>query len=1131
MYSAASKLKIFALVLALVSLIALGSGPLFGQAINGNIVGTVTDPSGAAVSNGDVTATNPATGFTVTAKTNETGGYRFDNLPVGDYRVTTRAAGFRTTTVQVNVLLNATATANVHLELGAATETVEVSGAAPIIDTTTANLQNTFESRMLQDLPTANFGLATNGQNLGVLNLSLLDAGVGSSGGLGAGTGPAISGQRPRNNNFTVEGVDNNNKGVTGPLIYVPTDAVANFTLLQNQFAPEFGHSTGGQFNIVIDSGTNTFHGKLYEYFQNRNLNAIDQAVANATTTGKPENPRFDNNRFGGQVGGPIFKNKLFFFVNYERNPLGLATFLGQPILAPTAAGYTTLSGLAGVSASNIAGLQQYAVAPTGCTAADVTNSICPGLTVPVNGSDVQVGILPVIAPNYQNLNALTTSMDYVIGSKDRLSGRYIYNKWIAIDNTANLPVFYTSLEQPYHLINISEYHTFSPTVSNEFRVGYNRWAYDYAVPNLTFASNLDAFPNITIDELNNINVGPDPNAPQYSVQNTYQATDNLTWVKGAHTLKFGVEYRKYISPQLFIQRSRGDYEYDTLENFANDALPVFAERSFGSVGYSGDQYATYWFVNDIWKIRPNLSLNFGVRYEYTSTPFGWTQQKLNSVADVPGVLTFGSPKAPTKDYMPRVGFAWSPGSSGNTSVRGGFGMGYDVLYDNIGTLSRPPQIGSTADCPNAALAFCTAPFLAHGGIPPQPSTGISTLTPDEARAATSTFLPNNVEYPYSIQWNLGVQHVFLNNFTADVRYVGTRGVHLNVQNRINVVDVVTPNQFLPTYFAQPSPSTLDALPLTLADLEGQSHFNPAYTNAGFTNPIVAFEPWGDSIYHGLQTQLNRRFANGLQFQAAYTWSHAIDNSTADFFSTIISPRRPQDFQNLAAERGNSLIDHRHRFTLSAVYEVPFFSKSSSWLARNLLGNFQLAPVYTYETGQWGTVQSGVDSNLNGDNAGDRVILNAGGVKGTGSGVTALCNSSLPSGNLCNGDPDPNFDPSPYVVGYIANNPNAQYIVAGPGALATTGKANFTTPSINNWDFSIAKHFNITERCRLDFSAGFFNLFNHPQFTTGSVNQATSVAATTQRNYLIPDKSTFNQPRATWGSNPRQIALGVKFSF
>ena len=161
-------------------------------------------------------------------------------------------------------------------------------------------------------------------------------------------------------------------------------------------------------------------------------------------------------------------------------------------------------------------------MAPTACTAADVTNAICPGTTVPVSGSDVEIGILPVIAPNYQNLNALTTSMDYVIGSKDRLLAATSTISGSQL-TTPNLPVFYTSLEQPYHLINISEYHTFSPTVSNEFRVGYNRWAYDYTVPNLTFAPNLDQFPNITIDELNNINVGPDPNAPQYSVQNTYQ--------------------------------------------------------------------------------------------------------------------------------------------------------------------------------------------------------------------------------------------------------------------------------------------------------------------------------------------------------------------------------------------------------------------------------------------------------------------------------------------------------------------------------------------------------------------------------------------------------------------------------
>jgi len=1123
-YDFRRKTSLFLTLAALLLLATLGSTVCYAQAINGSIVGTVVDSSGAAVTNAEVSSTNVATSLTTSAKTNSTGGYRFDNLPVGTYRVAVKASGFRTTVQQVEVQLNATGTANITLQPGAASETVEVSGAAPIIDTTTANLQNTFEEKLLQDLPTANFGLATiTGQNLGVLNLSLLDAGVGSSGGLGAGTGPSISGQRPRNNNFTVEGVDNNNKGVTGPLIYVPTDAVANFTLLQNQFAPEFGHSTGGQFNIVVVNGTNSFHGKIYEYFQNRNLNAIDQTVANATTTGNPKNPRFDSNRYGGQFGGPIFKEKLFFFVNYERNPVGLATVLNQPILAPTAAGYSTLESLPGVSTSNIAGLKQYAVAPSACSVGDVSSDICPGTSVSVNGSPVEIGILPVIAPNWQNLNALTTSMDYVIGQSDRLTGRYVYNKWTAIDNTPNLPVFYTSLEQPFHLVNISEYHTFSPTISNEFRVGYNRWAYNYTVPNITF-QNLDQFPNLTIDELNNINVGPDPNAPQYSVQNLYQGTDNLTWIKGAHTLKFGVEYRKYISPQLFIQRSRGDYEWSTLEDFANDVVPAFGERSFGSVGYSGDQYAVYGYANDIWKIRSNVSLNFGLRYEYTSTPVGWTQQALNSVANVPGLITFGSPNAPTKDFMPRLGLAWSPGSSGNTSIRAGFGMGYDVLYDNIGTLSRPPQIGSTADCPNTALAFCSAPFLAHGGIPPQQSSGITTLDPADARAATASFLPNDVQYPYSIQWNLGVQHVFLKDYTADVRYVGTRGVHLNVQNRLNIVDVVTPNQFLPTYTTSPGQAALDALPLTLADLEAQSHFLPAYEDAGFTTPIVGFMPWGSSIYHGLQTQLNRRFTNGLQFQVAYTWSHAIDNATADFFSTIIAPRRPQDFRNLDAERGNSLIDHRHRFTLSAVYDLPFFKGSSSWLARNLLGNYELAPVYTYESGQWATVQSAVDSNLNGDNAGDRVILNSAGVRGTGSGVTPLLttNSCAPDDGTC-------LDA--HTVAYVADNPNAQYIVAGPGALATTGKANFTTPNINNWDFSVTKHFNVTERMRFDLTASFFNVFNHPQFTTGSVNQALAISQITQRNFLIPSASTFNQPRVTWSSNPRQMAIGVKFSF
>ncbi len=201
----------------------------------------------------------------------------------------------------------------------------------------------------------------------------------------------------------------------------------------------------------------------------------------------------------------------------------------------------------------------------------------------------------------------------------------------------------------------------------------------------------------------------------------------------------------------------------------------TLGERSFGSAGYSGDQYGIYWYANDIWKIRSNISLNLGVRYEYNSTPYGWTQQSLNSIANVPGLITFGAPQAPKNDYMPRVGFAYSPGTNGTTSIRGGIGMGYDILYDNIGVLERPPQIGSTADCPNSKPSARSLSWPPAESRSSPPAASRSLIRPT-ARASTSAFLPNNVKYPVALSWNFGVQKVFKSNYTAEVRYVGTRG-------------------------------------------------------------------------------------------------------------------------------------------------------------------------------------------------------------------------------------------------------------------------------------------------------------------------------------------------------------------
>lgn len=1134
-------------VFALISMLAFGAVIAFGQAIDGSIVGTVTDASGAAVVGADVTVTNVATNVTASGKTNGSGEYRFDHLLNGTYRISVKNTGFKTTNEQVDVEVNKTSTRNISLQPGAAAETVEVSGTPPALDTTTAQIQATYEVKETQDLPTASTGL-------GVLNLSLLQAGVGSTGGLGAGTGPSVGGQRPRNNNFMIEAIDNNDKTVTGPLLYVPNDAVQNFSILQNQFSPEFGHSNGAQFNTIVVSGTNSIHGRLYEYFQNRNLNALDTSLVNQGITTVP---RYDNNRFGGQVGGPIIKNKLFYFVNFEYNPIGLSPASGSVVCAPTATGYATLLGIPGVSASNIQGIQKYAQAPAAggnCTA------------VSVSGTPIEVGVLPLIAPNYNNTRALTTSMDYNLSDKDQIRGRYFYNKLVTLDTNAQLGAFFTPFLQPYHLVSLSEYHTFSAALGNEFRVGFTRTAQDFLSPggDLAKFQNLDAFPNLTIENLGNLNVGPDPNAPQYAVQNNYQLIDNVSLVKSNHTLKFGVEYRKNISPQKFIQRSRGDYDWTTLQGFALDQTPDhIAERGFGSAGYSGDQYGLFTYVNDIWKVRPNLSLNLGLRYEYMSTPYGWTQQTLNSISDVPGLVTFASPQAPKKDFMPRVGFAYSPGTSGNTSIRGGFGIGYDVLYDNIGTLSRPPQIGFTEDCPNGPHCPANGSFLASGGIPPQTVSGISVLDQATARASTSAFLPAHVQYPYSESWNLGVQHVFKSDYTVDVRYVGTRGVHLNVQNRLNFVTGVNSATGVPTYIQAPTQATLNGLTnawaacdpgsiqnqnglavcqgLNLADVgtgcgacgdapgtlsEGYNDFgtppgggyDPAWFNNGFFGAVVGFMPWGASTYHGLQTQVNRRFSNGLQFQVAYTWSHAIDNSTADFFSTVISPRRPQDFRNLPAERSNSILDHAHRLTLSAIYDVPWYKGSSSMLKKNVLGNWEIAPIYTYESGQWGTVQSGVDSNLNYDAAGDRAVYNPAGVAGRGSDVVGLVATSGPqTGNI---------------VAYQAIDPTARYVVAQQGTIATSSRNTLQTPAINNVDLSVAKHFSITERYKVDFMAQAFNAFNHPQWVTGYVNLVNQFNnGTSGITYFIPGQANFNNAKSVFPSNARTMQLAVKFIF
>jgi len=1144
------------LALAMICFCSISAGSAFAQAVSGDLTGTVTDASGAAIPNATVTAVNTDTNFTTTTTTGSAGQYIFKNLATGTYNLTATAKGYKDGSVKnYTLVLNMVGTVNMKLNVGSGAPTVvDVSETGVHVDTASPQIQNTADNQMASELPTASVGL-------GILNASLLGAGVASSGGVGAGTGPSVGGQRPRNNNFTIEGVDVNSKSVTGPLLTVPNDAVQDFTLLQNQFSAEYGHSSGGQFNTSVLSGSNRFHGRAYEYFQNRNLNAIDTLNSPSLTGVFPATKtRYDNNRFGGQVGGPIIHNKLFFFTNWEYQPIGVAGG-SAGVCAPTSAGYTALGGIAGLSANNLSVLKTYLPASSGQSASCGTNngSATAG-TTRVNGVDIPIGQEAFFGPSFSNTLDTTNSGDWNISAKDQLRVRYLYAKNVGSDTAANLPAFWLTLPTKYHVFTLNEYHTFSVNVNNEVRLGFNRYANNTLVPATTFPG-LTVFPNLTMFDLG-VNIGPNPNGPQGTIQNTYQAVDNVSWHKGKHDLKFGVEYREYISPQYFTQRLRGDYYWNNLQGYLTDIAPDnFGERSTGNFPYYGNQRAFYWYAQDQWRFTSRLTINLGVRYEYTGVPTGENAQSLNAIANAPSVgLIFGNPTAQKNNYVPRIGFAWDPKGDGKTSVRGGFSMAYDVLYDNLGILSRPPEFSSTCDvnlggpppatCPYRGFPGDTQGFLAGGGLPF--SNGVHTFaTQASAAASTASFIPNQV-LPYSESWNLGVQHEFGGKYTVEVRYVGSKGIHLPVQTRLNTQSKTTSTLFLPTFLAPQTQAQIDALGATnYALINANSNYVPAYVAAGFNSArVVAFEPWGQSIYHGLSTQLDRRFSNGMQFRLAWTWSHLRDNSTADVFSTVLTPRRPQDFQCWKCDMSDSALDRRQRITAQFIYELPFYKHSSNYIAKTALAGWILTPIYTYQAPESATVESNIDVNGNGDAAGDRAIFNPAGIPGTGSGVIPLCTSSLPAGTACGSSAS-----RPFLVAYLATNPNAQYIVGGTFAKTNTSRNTLGMRRIDNIDLTVSKKFNVREGMYLEFQAQALNLLNHPQYIPGSVDGINSIGYTggSVTTMLTPGKvaipsggnnitptatdiaassnSKFNQPNITFSSNPRAMQLVLKFVF
>jgi hypothetical protein len=1118
------------------------AAPAFAQQTTGNVRGVVSDPNGAAVPGARVTITSKQTNVSQAAQTNDSGEYQFNNLLTGDYGVEVSAADFKTTTLSdVRVQLNQTTDLPVQLQVGLQGETVEVSAAgAELVNTTDNTLARSFGERQVVELAITNVGGAFGG---GVNNLALLAPNVASTGGVGVGTGGSVGGQRPRNNNFMLDGVDNNRKDVTGPTVYISPENVSEFSLLQNQFSAEFGRSNGGQFITVTKSGTNDFHGSMFGFIRNRYLNALDTLQKNAGITRDPSDgdlfmPRSDFFRGGFNVGGPVYfprfgeggpalfrgKDKLFFFFGYERLQLGSAAGAGG-LTTPTAAGFSTIRSLPGLSAANLGIFNTYVpVAPVQTGTVPFCRVARTGGECPAGQSiNIPVGDVAVASPNFTKQNHFVSNVDYNQSAATQHRFRFTMTNTADIDTEAVLPSFYVALPIQGRLFSYTLLHNFSSNLINETRVAYRRFSQPLTVPSGLAFPGLDQFPNIGLRDLG-LDIGPDPNAPQTYVENNYQVVNNLTWLKGNHSFKFGGDFRRVISPQSFVQRQRGDYQYNTFDLFLQDISPDFlAERTVGASPYYGDQHLLYAFAQDDWRARSNLTLNLGVNYSYQQVPKGAKLQALNAIASVPGLIEFNVPKEQFWNFAPKVGLAYSPnfgegvlgrvfGAQGKSSVRAGFSMAYDYIFDNLYILALPPQSNQTV----AVEPDVAAPgFLAAGGIPPTPvDVGNDAAA---ARANTASFIPDQ-EVPYSLTWTLSFQRQFLKDWSFEARYLGTRGVHLLTQNRLNSQPKASPSLGgLPTFLQRPTQTQLDALTLTLADIQARSNYTPAYERAGFNGArVVGFLSNGNSTYHGASASLTRRFSAGLQMTAAYTWSHLIDDTTAEVFSTVLSPRRVEDFQDLRRERADSALDRRHRFTVGTIYELPFFRHSSNRFLRTALGGFQLAGTYIAESGERATVLSGIDSNLNGDAAPDRTIRNPGGARNTGSTVTALTNTRGQT------------------VGYLADNPGAEYIQAGLGALTNSARNSLQLPGINNFDISLFKNFRFGEsNRRIQLRADFFNAFNHPQYIPGSPNDVAPIdtVGVAQVNTIFGGNTDFNRPGNVFSSNPRVIQLALRFDF
>jgi len=1047
----------------------------FSQTSNGTIAGVVTDSTGAAVTNATVVVTNVQTGETHKTGTNSVGAYRFDSVLPGIYQVAVTAPGFAETkltglTVNGSVITSANATVRPGTQ-----ETLTVEAEGDTIQTDTGEITDTISTREVQDLPI---------QNLNPYELATTLPGVTTvtTVGLTNGTGFSVYGTRPRANNFLIEGSDNNDAGIHGQGLQPENlDAIKEVTFLTNSYDAEFGHGGGSVSNLIFKSGTNTWHGAGWDRILNSSLDANDKS-APLTDSSKA---LYRENLFGFDIGGPIKKDKLFVFGSYQWDKWRSTANLGTLTL-PTAAGVATLQSL--LPNPQISELLQAIGSLRGLTQ---TQLIQLGNGRPA----VEVGSVQRSLPAKTDNPELDLKGDWLATKSDTISLRYIKSDFTAPYDIFNypdqLPGFDTTQYGASHNAGITWTHTFSPTLLNEVRASYGRIGFIFDFTGATYANPLALAPTVGIDGISGW--GAPSGDPQGRFHNTYQLQDALSWTKGKHFFKFGfdveqVRVRDAVPFNFYGSISYTDGGgYTALANYIDDYSgtgSTSVSQQFGNpvVRPTLDEQAYYF--QDTWKLRPNLTVNYGLRYEYSGTPANSLGYPAIDPTNIDNYTAAVKEKADGSDFGPRFGFAYTPRfwqslfGDNKTVIRGGFGVFYDGIFTNI-------VDNTAATSPNAVSPTIVNSKVGRGT--PDWSGQFANLNLSPSPYGTQDTMSAHLLSPETLQWNLNVERELPGHFVATVGYVGTRGEHLFANNEINPLD---PNT---GFYLDP--------------------------NRGF---IVLRDNSGASSYHGLIGEVERQFTHGLLFRASYTFSRAEDDTSEIFtsgnWSSYPLVQVPEDRR--ATDWGLSAFDHRQRLVFTYVYDVPQW-KGAEGLEKPVaavVNGWQLMGTTQFQTGNPENIEVGYDANGDGI-TNDRPLL---------GNPSAPLNTYAWDGTWCG------YAPGTYISGpalwndgdcspaALVSKNSVHWIVPAYGQNGNVSRNSMLTPGYEDWDFGIQRTIKIHESQQFDFRAEMFNVFNHGN---------TGTPATTLTS--IPDPGQFNPflNYASTVSGHRNVRFYFKYSF